>query len=94
MEAVSYDFPITGEVLIIEFHQEILIDHVHNNILCPMHMRMYDVKVNEITKYLTDNTTDPTHSIVMHKKGETLIIPLHLHGVTVYFTSRKATMEE
>ena len=30
----------------------------------------------------------------MHGKGETLLIPLHLHGVTSYFTSRKPTMEE
>ena len=30
----------------------------------------------------------------MHEKGETLLIPLHLHGFTSYFTSRKATMEE
>ena len=72
----------------------ILIDQLHNNILCPMQMRMYDVKLNDIPKYLTDNPTDQIHSIVMHEKGETLLIPLHLHGVTSYFTSRKPTMEE
>ena len=85
---------MTGEVFIIEVHQAILIDHLHNNILCPMQMRMYDVKVNDIPKYLTDNPTDQTHSIVLHERGETLLIPLHLHGVTSYFTSRKPTMEE
>ena len=57
-------------------------------------MRMYDVKVNYIPKYLTDNTTDKTHSIVMHEKEDTLLIPLHLHGVTSYFTSRKPNTEE
>ena len=56
--AVAYDCPMTGEVFIIEVHQAILIDHLHNNILFPMQMRMYAVKVNEIPKYLTDNTTD------------------------------------
>ena len=30
----------------------------------------------------------------MHGKGETLLTPLHLHGFTVYFTSRKPTVEE
>ena len=45
---VAYDCPMTGEVFIIEIHQAILIDHLNNNILCPMHMRMYDVKVNDI----------------------------------------------
>ena len=92
--AVAYDCPMTGEFFIIEINQKILIDHFHNNLLCPMQMRMYDVKVNDIPKYLTDNPTDQTHSIVFHESGETLLIPLHLHGVTSYFTSRKPTMEE
>ena len=92
--AVVYDCPMTGEVFIIEVHQAILIDQLHHNILCPMHMRMYDVKVNYIPKYLTDNPTDQTHSIVMHEKEETLMVPLHLHGETSYFTSIKTTMEE
>ena len=91
--AVAYECPMTGEVFIIEFHRAILIDHLHNNILCPMYMRTYDIKVNDITKYLTDNPTDQTHSIVMREKVETLLIPLHLHGVTSYFTSRKPTLE-
>ena len=34
-----------------------------------MQMKMYDVKVNYIAKYLTENTTDQTHSIVMHEQG-------------------------
>ena len=93
-EAVAYDCPMTGEFFIIEAHQAILIDHLHNNILFPLHIRMYDVKVNDIPKYLTENPTDQTHSIFMFEKGETLLIPLHLHGVTSYFTSRKSTMEE
>ena len=94
LAAVSYDCARTGGGFIIEFHQAILIDHLHNNILYPIQMRMYDVKVNDIPKYLTENPTDQTHSIVMQKKGETLLIPLHLHGVTPYFTFRGSTMEE
>ena len=85
---------MNGGIFIIRIHQEILIDQLHNNLLCPMQMRIYDVKVNDIPKYLTDNPTDQTHSIVMREKLETLLIPLHLHGVTSYFTSRKPTMEE
>ena len=57
-------------------------------------MRMYGVKVNDITKYLTDNLTDQTHYIVMKERVKTLLTPLHLHGVTSYFTSMKPTMEE
>ena len=92
--AVAYDCPMTGEVFIIEIHQAILIDHLHNNILCPIQMRMYDVRLHYIPKYLTENPTDQTHSIVMHEKGETLLIPLYLYGVTSYFTSWKPTMED
>ena len=83
-----------GEVFMIEIYQAILIDDLQNNLLCPMQMSMYDVKVNKIAKYVTDNPTDQTHSIVMHGKGETLLIPLHLHGVTSYFTSRNPNMED
>ena len=79
---------------IIDIHQAILIDLLHNNILCPIQMRMYEVKVNDIPKYLTDNPTDQTHPIFMHEKGETLLISLYLNGVTFYFTSIKPTMEE
>ena len=82
------------ESFIIEIHRAILIYHLHNNLLCPMQTRMYDVKVNEIPKYLTDNTTDQTHSIVMNEKWENLLTPLHLHGVTSYFNSINPTMEE
>ena len=85
---------MAGEVFIIDIHQSILIDHFHNNILCKIQMRMYDVKVNDIAKYLTDNPTDQTNSIFMQEQGETLLIPLHLHGVTSYFTCRKPTMED
>ena len=60
-KAVAYDCTTTGEVFIIEVHRGILIYHLHNNILRPTQMRMYDVKVNEIPKYLTVNPTDQTH---------------------------------
>ena len=36
LAAVAYDFPVTGEVFIIDIHQVILIDQLYNNILFPM----------------------------------------------------------
>ena len=33
-----------------------------------MQMRMYEVEVNDIPKYLTNNPTDQTHYIVIQKK--------------------------
>ena len=85
---------MTEEVFIIEVHQAILIYYFYNNILYSMQMRMYDVKLNDIPKYLTEKRTDQKHSIVIHEKGETLLIPLKLHGATSYFTPRKPTIEE
>ena len=90
----AYDCPMKGEEFIIEIHLTILIDHFHNNLLYPIQMRVYEVKVNYITKYLNDNPTDQMHSIVLHEKGETLLIPLNLHRATSYFTPSKPTMEE
>ena len=52
LAAVAYDCPMTREVFIIDVYQAILIDQLYNNILFPMHMRMYDVKLNDIPKYL------------------------------------------
>ena len=49
---------MTEKVFIIEFHEAILIYNLDNNILCPMLIKIYDVKVNGIPKYLTDNPTD------------------------------------
>ena len=46
LAAFSYECPMTVEVFIIDIHQAIFIDHLNNNILCPMQMRMYDVKLN------------------------------------------------
>ena len=57
-------------------------------------MRMHDVKVNDIPKYLTDNPTDQTHSIVMHLKSRNptdTIAPTWSHFV---FTPSNPTMEE
>ena len=53
LSAVAYDFPKTGEVFIIDIHEDIFINHLNNNILCPMKMIMHAVKVNYIPKYLT-----------------------------------------
>ena len=66
----AYDCPMKGEEFIIEIHLTILIDHFHNNLLYPIQMRVYEVKVNYITKYLNDNPTDQMHQLFCMKKGK------------------------
>ncbi len=91
--ALAYDEPMTGEVVILVVHNAILIDEMDNNLLCPMQLRMNDVKVDECPRYLADNPDDNSHSIHF-PNDDNFLIPLYLHGVTSYFNTRKPTQAE
>jgi hypothetical protein len=91
--ALAYDEPMTGEVVILVVHNAILIDEMDNNLLCPMQLRMNDVKVDECPRYLADNPDDNSHSI-RFPNDDNFLIPLYLHGVTSYFNTRKPTQAE
>ena len=92
--ALAYDCPRTGQVIILMVNQAIHIPTMENNLLCPMQIRMNDVKVSEIPKFLADNPTDETHAITFQDGEASFIIPLSLDGVTSVFPTRKPTMEE
>ena len=42
---IAYDCPHMGEVIIIRINQAIHIKSMYNNLLCPMQIRMNDIKV-------------------------------------------------
>jgi hypothetical protein len=90
--AIAYDDPETGEVIYLVMHQAIYIKEVDNLLLCPMQMRVDDVRVEEIPKSLTENQTDLMHAISF--PSDDFIIPLFLKGVTSYFTCRKPANDE
>jgi hypothetical protein len=93
--AVAYDDPITGTTIILHAHQAILIPQISHNLLCPMQLRINDVEVNDVPKFLVRHPTDRTHSIVIATDDNNdLIIPLALAGVTSYFPTRKPTRDE
>jgi hypothetical protein len=92
--ALAYDCPRTGQVIILMLHQAIHIPTMENNLLCPMQIRMNDIKVSETPKFLADNPTDKTHVITFHDGEASFIIPLSLDGVISFFPTRKPTMEE
>ena len=95
--AVAYDCPHTGEVLILKINQAIQIESMSNNLLCIMQLRMNDVKVFDCPKFLTDNPDAQTHSILVPPaEGDDfpLAVPLSLHGVTSYFSTRRPTLYE
>ena len=55
---------MSGQMIILEIHQVIEIPHLTPNLLCPMQMRVNDIKVNEQPKLLTHALTDESHAIV------------------------------
>ena len=93
--AVAYDDPITGRPVILVIHQAILVPSLEHNLLCPMQMRLNDVEVSEIPKFLTDKPSNEVHCIqATDDSGENITIPLSLHGVTSYFPTRKPSTRE
>ncbi|MHA7811754.1 MAG: hypothetical protein ACX933_18285, partial [Marinobacter adhaerens] len=98
--AVAYDDPKTREAIMLVIHQAIEIPTIRHNLLCPMQMRMNDVRVNDEPKHMVANPTASTHAITipLTEKGDgddgQYVIPLLLRGPHSYFPSRKPTLEE
>ena len=90
--ALAYDDPRTGEVHILLINQAIYFEHLENNLLCPMQMRMNDILIDECPKFLSQNPTDDSHSIYFPR--DDFRIPLELSGVTQYFPSRTPSKNE
>ena len=93
--ALAYDNPF-GETIILVIHQAIHIPGLKHNLLCPMQMRLNDVKISELPKFLAEWPSDKTHAITIPETNdaEGIVIPLSLHGVTSYFPTRKPTVAE
>ena len=93
---VAYDHATTGDVYMIVIHQAVLVPGMKVNLFGQMQVKDNDVIVNDEPKYMALTPTDNTHAITLKdKEGEiALRIPLSLHGVTSYFTTRKPTQEE
>ena len=59
-----------------------------------MQMCIHEVEVNDCPKFLHENPTDRTHSIVVKADSDELIIPLSMQGVTLFFPTRYPTDHE
>ena len=96
--ALSYGDPINGEVTTTSINQAIEIPHLENHFLFPMQMRMNDFKINELPKFLDENTTNGTHAVnlLQSQGGDKYPLQIHLslHGVTSYFSVRKTTIQK
>jgi hypothetical protein len=90
---VAYDDYEIGETIVLKIHQALLIDAMDTNLLCPMQLRMNEVKVDEVPKFLANNPNDESHALSFPNE-QGYIIPLSLEGVTSYFLSQKPTLDE
>jgi hypothetical protein len=94
--ALAYDDPVSGETLILMIHQAIAIPDIYHNLLSPMQLRLNDVVVNEVPRFLTEHLSEHTHSLIVpiDDSPTPYVIPLSLRGVTSTFPTRKPTVAE
>ena len=91
----AYDNPTSGKTVIIVIHQSIHVPMMECDLIFPMQVRMNDVKLDDKSKFLTDDPTNESHAISSEDDIGTLIsITLELKGVTSYSLTRKPTMHE
>ena len=91
----AYDNPTSGKTVIIVIHQAIHVPMMECDLICPMQVRMNDVKLDDEPKFLTDDPTNESHAISSEDDIGTLIsITLELKVVTSYSLTRKPTMHE
>ncbi|KAI2506945.1 hypothetical protein MHU86_7441 [Fragilaria crotonensis] len=77
-------------------HQAIHIPDIAHNLLSTMQLRLNDVLVNDVPRFLTDTVTDLTHSLVIPTDATDVpyVIPLSLRGITSTFPTRRPTTTE
>ena len=95
--AIKYTRRDTGDHLILLVNQAILVPEVDHCLLCPMQCRMNGVAIHEVPRFLTQNPTTSTHSIVIADPTDDVqsyTIPLRLEGVVSYFEYTLPTSAE
>ena len=97
--ALAYDDPTNGNTVILVIHQAIHIPTMHHNLLTPMQLRMNDIRVRDIPRFLIDtrgSEEEEYHAITIpgNEETATYTIPLSLHGIISFFPTRKPTAHE
>jgi hypothetical protein len=80
----AYDDPKSGKVFILVIHQALYFPEMKRCLLCPMQMRLNDVVLNELPKFVTTNPTDQDPAIIL----EALTISLDIFNVASFFHGR------
>jgi hypothetical protein len=94
--ALAYDDATTGESVILVVHQAIYIPDLNHNLLSTMQLRLNDVTVNDVPRFLTEKPTPLTHALVIPTDNfdDPYVIPMSLHGISSTFPTRKPTVKE
>ena len=64
-DAHAYDCPHTGAVIIRKVNQAMHITTMENSLLCVMRMRLNDVKIEDCPKFLTENSSRTSHTMII-----------------------------
>ena len=93
---LAYDDPVSGKTLILMVNQAISIPDISHNLLSPMQLRLNDIVVNKVPRFLTEEVTDHTPLLVIPIEDSPMpcVTPLSLRGVTSTFPTRKPTVAE
>ena len=81
--ALACDYPSSGQTYILVVHQAIYLPTIQHNLLATMQLRLNDVIVNDVPKFLTDKPNKFTHTISAlgssADPNDRLVIPLTIH---------------
>ena len=81
--ALAYDNPTSGKTVMIVIHQAIYVLTMDCNLICPIQVRMNDVKLDDKPKFIVEDPTNESHAISCEDNTGTLInITLELKGAT------------
>ena len=63
--AIKYSMNNTGDPMILQTNQAILVPEIEHCLLCPMQCRINGMGINEVPRLLTSNHTTSSHSIMI-----------------------------
>jgi hypothetical protein len=94
--ALTKDNAMSSTSIILVVHQAILMPDLPHNLLSTMQLQLNDVTVNDVPRFLTDDPTPLTHSLLIPTADidNPYVIPLTLFGVASSFPTRTPTVTE
>ena len=92
---VVWDRPEDGQKVMLIFHQALYCPDLDHHLICPLQLRQNGLTVNETQKQFVNDPTYSDHAITcVSEEGESMVIPLEMHGSVSYFPARAPTPGE